>query len=129
MALAEGQACLPASFAVTDAAGGAANILQGVGSFITFATGTSNGVMNTGGSFDGTIANLREVRPSATPSNFGRRVRLLGAGVAFEGVVIAALQVELATTGGSGALTECLLIQPSGNLPPYLTLLAGVEFI
>jgi len=115
MALELGDPALLASFALTNALSAAGNITDGTGDFIQFMAGTGANVFNNGNFWDGSVNFQREVAPSASssPANFGRSARLTGKPSAWKGVVIAALQIELGTTGGIGSLTECVLVQAS----------------
>lgn len=87
------------------------SIANGTGSFIVFASGGGgSGVSNLGGSLGGSPDMFREVRPG-TSGLFGKVVQMTGKGPTFRGTVIVEMQLELATTGGTGALTECVLVQ------------------
>lgn len=86
---------------------------DGSGSFITFGCGASTFQMNAGNAMDTNDAHVREVAPG-TSSLFGKYVQVTGFSAAFRGAVIAELQIEIGTTGGTGALTECVLVQGAG---------------
>lgn len=99
---------------------------NGSGSFLLFgAGGGGSGVLNRGGSITGNPAYLREVRPG-TSGLFGKIVQCVGKGTAFRGTVLAAIQLELATSGGSGTLTECVLVQSNDGFR-FLATAASVE--
>lgn len=88
---------------------------DGSGSFIPFGCGVATFQMNEGGALDTNNAHMREVAPG-TSGLFGKYVQFTGlAGSAFfRGAVIAELQIEISTTGGTGALIECVLVQGDG---------------
>lgn len=110
MAITNGDPNLPASVGVGTS--GVINLpVVGAGSEITFGTGAASGIRSPrGGSFSGDPAAKREVRPG-TSELFGKEVQLDGKSVLFRGAVISELQVELGSTGGTDALTECVLVQ------------------
>jgi len=120
MALENGDPILSSSFTLSS------QIETGVGSELKFGCGNSVYVMNTGDGFDGNPALTQEVAPG-DPANFGRVAQLIGKGVEFRGTVIAALQVELGTSGGTGALTQCVLVQCDGFR--YMATVSKVEFL
>jgi hypothetical protein len=60
---------------------------------------------------------LRKVAPAlgAHPFTVGMNVQVTGKGPAFRGVVRSALQVELGTTGGTGILSNCVIIRTASG--------------
>jgi hypothetical protein len=93
---------------------------------VVFSAGAPSSVTSTTGFYySNDPAKTREVAPG-DPNNFGRRVRVPQWAPDFSGVVIAALQVELPTTGGTGALQQCVLVQGQGVR--FLARVVDVEF-
>lgn len=114
MALAVGTSSLQASVFVTPALSDPADVAGGSNSFITFGTGAGIFLLTSGVMFDGDNLLAREVAPG-TSGLFGKTVQVTGKSTTFRGAVIAALGIELETTGGTGALTQCVLVQgPDG---------------
>lgn len=113
MALYVAGALLPASFLP-----GTNVLTPPIGSVITFGASqtlffTGNGatqICNEGGAMTGPGDYFREVNVG-TSGLFGKCVQATGRGAAFRGTVLAELQIELATTGGTGAVTECVFVQ------------------
>lgn len=120
MALAGGDPLLPACISVS------ALQLSGSTNKITFGAGAGGqNLANSGASWNGAAAYFREVAPG-TSGLFGAVVQLSGKVPAMRGTVIAELQVELGTTGGTGALTECVLVQPYDGGERFLARVADV---
>lgn len=120
MALEGGDPVLPAGVAVSGA-------LQNSGSSrVLFGCGITQALANSGASWNvATASLLREVAPG-TSGLFGKCVQETAKSPGRRGAVIAELQVELETTGGTGALTECVLVQPPGG-SRFLARVADVE--
>lgn len=92
---------------------------------LVFSTGgSSSGLFNTGATLSGNPEQLREVRPG-TSGLFGKDVQVPGRGPFWRGAVIAEIQLELSTTNGTGALTECVVVQ--GSTFRFIALAASVE--
>jgi len=113
MALAPGDPGLLASAWPQSGVSTAPIVSGGNGSFITFLAGDSSAVLNSGVNFDGNSALVLEVAPG-TSGLLGSYVQVTGFDPTFRGAVIAELQVEVGTTGGTGALSECVLVQGDG---------------
>ena len=113
MAMHVGGALLPASFLP-----GTNIIAPPIGSVITlgasqtaFFTGnTATQICNDGGAMTGPGDYFREVN-AGTSGLFGKCVQVNDRGPSFRGTVLAELQIELASTGGTGAVTECVFVQ------------------
>jgi hypothetical protein len=110
MALAFGDPVLLASVFTTPALSDPARVADGSAVQLPFGNGASQYLMNAGTLADGDTALLREVAPGSS-GLFGSCVQMSGKSTQFRGAVIAELQVELDTTGGTGSLTECVLVQ------------------
>lgn len=113
MALAIGDPVLLATAFPQNGVSQPAIVSDGSGSFLSFGCGVGDYQMNSGLAFDVGAAMVREVAPG-TSGLFGKYVQVTGFGPSFRGAVIAELQIEIATTGGTGALTECVLVQGDG---------------
>jgi hypothetical protein len=109
MALLAGDPVLPTAVAVD-------GVLQTSGSSrVLFGCGDTQALANSGASWNvAAAALLREVAPG-TSGLFGKCVQVDTESVSRRGTVIAELQIELDTSGGTGALTECVLVQPRGG--------------
>lgn len=104
---------IPTNFINTPPIGG--DIANGTGSFIVFAAGGGgSAVSNEGGQLNGNPAMFREMRPG-TSGLFGKCVQLKNKGPHFRGAVILATQLELGTSGGTGGLTDCVLVQAAAG--------------
>lgn len=114
MALSTSTSTIQASLFVTPALSDPANVAGGSNSYIVFGVGESQFLLNSGLIFDGDNLLAREVAPG-TSGLFGKTVQVTGKSATFRGAVIAALGIELETTGGTGDLTQCVLVQgPDG---------------
>lgn len=129
MALTAGDPVLSASFAPTPSLGGVAQIGDGSSILLRFAAGAATVyISNSGAGWVGEENQVREVAPSGTPSNFGKEVQLTGKSSFFRGTVIAVMQIELGTTGGTGALTECAMVQSNGGFR-YIARVSDLTFL
>lgn len=117
MAISTGDPNLLASIVASDnvVSGSGVGDLLVSGSSLPFSfwAGPATGPSNNGGSFSGNPVVKREVRPGSS-GMFGSCVQVTGKGATFRGTVIAELQIELGTTGGTGSLTECVMVQNAG---------------
>lgn len=125
MALAADTSMIQAGIFVTPAVGDPANVAGGSNSFVGFGVGGGEVLLNSGLHFIGNSLLAREVGVG-TSGLFGKTVQVTGKGPSFRGAVIAAVRIELGTTGGTGALTECVFVQgPEGFR--FLALVSAVE--
>jgi hypothetical protein len=115
MALDFDTSMIQAGIFVTPALSAPADVAGGSNSEIVFGSGVSVFLLTTGTVFDGDNLLAREVAPG-TSGLFGACVQVTGADPCRRGPVIAELQIELGTTGGTGALTECVLVQAADGL-------------
>jgi hypothetical protein len=93
---------------------------------LVFGAGVGGAILaNTGAAWNAPAEVFREVAPG-TSGLFGACVQVTGGDPARRGTVIAELQIELGTEGGTGALTECVLVQPSGG-SRFLARVADVQ--
>ena len=111
MALGLGESRILASAFVTEELGEPGQIQDGTPQFV-FGCGVNGGavVWNNGNYYSDDQAQLRQVLPSADPSIVGKCIQVTGGGSRDRGTVIAAIQIELGTTGGTGALSECVYV-------------------
>src|SRR5690606_29187455 len=110
MAITNGDPMLLASIFTTPAISDPADVVGGSAAQIVFGTGTGLFLMNSGVLADGDVLMRREVAP--WPSGlFGKCVQMTGQNAQYRGAVIAELQLGRLTTGGTGALTECVVVQ------------------
>lgn len=125
MAITNGDPMLLASIFTTPAISDPADVVGGSAAQIVFGTGTGLFLMNSGVLADGDVLLQREVAPG-TSGLFGKCVQMTGKNSQFRGAVIAELQIELLTTGGTGALTECVLVQGADGFR-FLAQVSAVE--
>lgn len=59
---------------------------------------------------------LRQVRPGTNGTNVGLTAQWTSRGAIFRGTIIASIAVELGTVGGTGARTECYLLENGEGL-------------
>lgn len=130
MAFALGDSFILATALVTPAISTPGVIADGTTDFLLFGmivNSGSLGVWNNGEIFNQSSALVRRVLPTAgSTAIVGATVQVTGKSTYFRGVVIAALQIELGTTGGTGAETECVYVRGNGG-NYFLATLASVE--
>lgn len=103
------------------------NTLNGCAQDIVFVA-AQNGVYlwNSGASATGNPVGMRLVQ-AGNPAHFGRAVMRTGKSAQFVGTVIAAIKIEMNTTGATGGTTECVLVQTEGFR--YIALVSDVTFL
>lgn len=128
MAFVLGDSCVLAAALVTPAISTPGLIADGNVDFLAFGMNIGGGLTlwNTGEVFNANPNLLRRVLPGSSVDIVGKCVQVTGKSTYYRGLVIAAIQLEIGTTGGTGPETDCVYVLGNGG-SYFLALLSSVE--